>query len=51
MSIIIFDLGLWRNIFDVGEYLWIFLFFSLLFRRLVNVYSLMLFKVRGSLRF
>lgn len=46
-----FDRGLNRRIFDIGEYLWIYIYFSLLFSRLVNIYSLLLFKVAGSLRF
>ena len=49
--IFIYDLGLYSKFSDIGEYLWIYLFFSFLFNRLVIGYSLNLFKVRGSLRF
>jgi hypothetical protein len=49
--IYIYDYGLWRKFRDVGEFLWIFLFFSFLFNRLVITYSLNLFKISGSLRF
>ena len=46
-----YDSGLIRKFSDVGEFLWIFLFFRFLFNRLVAGYSLNLFKVAGSLRF
>ena len=49
--IFLYDRGRLSKIFDVGEYLWIFLFFGTVFRNLVNLYSLNLFKVSGSLRF
>lgn len=47
----IFDSGLITKLNDVGEYIWIFMFFSLIFRNLLYIYSLLLFKVAGSLRF
>lgn len=47
----LFDLGNFSKFLDVGENLWIFLFFSFLFNSLVIGYSLRLFKVSGSLRF
>lgn len=43
--------GLMSKFSDVGEYLWIFLFFAYLFNLLVSSYSYYLFKVSGSLRF
>lgn len=46
-----YDSGIIRKFSDVGEFLWIFLFFRFLFNRLVAGYSLNLFKVFGSLRF
>lgn len=46
-----YDLGNFSKFSDVGESLWIFLFFRFLFNRLVIGYSLRLFKVSGSLRF
>lgn len=49
--VFIFDSGLYRNFSNIGEFLWIFLFFSFLFNSLVMGYSLNLFKVSGSLRF
>lgn len=49
--IYIFDSGLFSKFTDVGEFLWIYLFFSVLFNFLVTTYSLNLFKVSGSLRF
>lgn len=49
--IIIYDSGLIIKISDVGEYFWIYLFFSVLFSLLVTIYSLNLFKRNGSLRF
>lgn len=50
-SLLLFDLGGFRKFRDIGEFLWMYLYFALLFSNLVNVYSLRLFKVRGSLRF
>ena len=50
-SIYLFDSGLYSKFSDVGEFLWIYLFFSFLFNVLVMRYSLNLFKVSGSLRF
>ena len=47
----VYDLGIFSNFSDVGEYLWIYLFFRFLFNVLVISYSLNLFKVSGSLRF
>jgi len=49
--IYLYDRGVIRKFSDVGEFLWIFLFFRFLFNRLVVGYSLNLFKVSGSLRF
>ena len=51
LSMSLFDLGLYRNFSNIGEYIWIYLFFSFLFNRLVSSYSLNLFKISGSLRF
>lgn len=45
-----YDGGLVRKFSDIGEFMWMFLFFGFLFNRLVMVYSLNLFKVSGSLR-
>ena len=50
-TIYLFDSGPISKFRDVGEYLWIYLFFRFLFNRLVMGYSLNLFKVSGSLRF
>ena len=47
----IFDSGVMTKFSDVGDYLWMYLFFGFLFNRLVITYSLNLFKVSGSLRF
>nr|AFQ97027.1 NADH dehydrogenase subunit 6 [Habrotrocha constricta] len=47
----IYDSGLYVKFSDVGEFMWMFLFFSFLFNSLVMVYSLNLFKISGSLRF
>lgn len=47
----IFDFGVFIKFSDVGEYLWIYLFFSFLFNGLVIGYSINLFKISGSLRF
>ncbi len=47
----IFDIGLYSKFSDIGEFLWIYLFFAFLFNRLISGYSLNLFKVSGSLRF
>lgn len=49
--IFMFDIGIVTKISDVGEYLWMYLFFRFLFNVLVIRYSLNLFKVAGSLRF
>lgn len=49
--IIIFESGLIVKFSDVGEFFWMFLFFSVVFSLLVTVYSLNLFKTAGSLRF
>ena len=46
-----YDTGIVRKFSDVGEFMWIYLFFRFLFNRLVAGYSLNLFKVSGSLRF
>jgi hypothetical protein len=46
-----YDGGLMRKFSDVGEWMWMYLFFRFLFNRLVVGYSLNLFKVSGSLRF
>ena len=45
------DLGVYSKFSDVGEFIWIYLFFRFLFNRLVIGYSLNLFKISGSLRF
>lgn len=47
----LFDIGNFSKFSDIGEGLWIYLFFSFLFNRLVMGYSLNLFKISGSLRF
>lgn len=47
----VWDRGVYISLGNVGEYLWIFLFFRFLFNSLVTRYSLCLFKVVGSLRF
>ena len=47
----VFDAGLSVKFSDVGEFLWIYLFFSIVFSFLVTIYSLNLYKNRGSLRF
>lgn len=47
----LYDTGLYVNFSDVGDFLWIYLFFRVLFRLIVTLYSLNLFKVAGSLRF
>jgi len=47
----LFDRGLYSKFSDVGEFMWIYLFFAFLFNSLVAGYSLNLFKVSGSLRF
>ena len=49
--VIMYDSGLVSKFRDVGEFLWIYLFFRFLFNSLVRGYSLNLFKVSGSLRF
>ena len=46
-----YDSGLVSKFRDVGEFIWVYLFFRFLFNRLVISYSLNLFKVSGSLRF
>lgn len=47
----LYDQGLYRKFSDLGEFLWMYLFFSFLFNVIVVTYSLNLFKVSGSLRF
>lgn len=47
----LYDNGLYIKFSDVGEYMWMFLFFRFVFNALVINYSLNLFKVSGSLRF
>jgi len=47
----LWDRGFYRKFGDLGEFIWIYLFFRILFNSLVIVYSLRLFKVSGSLRF
>lgn len=47
----LYDYGVFRKFSDIGESLWIYLFFRFLFNSLVISYSLNLFKVSGSLRF
>ncbi len=47
----LYDFGSYIKLSDVGEFLWIFLFFGFLFNRLVVGYSIRLFKISGSLRF
>jgi hypothetical protein len=47
----IVDLGLVSKFRDLGEHLWIYLFFRFLFNRLITIYCLNLFKISGSLRF
>ena len=49
--VFIYDTGVFSKFSDVGEFIWMYLFFSFLFNRLVTGYSLNLFKVSGSLRF
>lgn len=49
--IYLFDLGGFSKFSDVGEFLWMYLFFRFLFNSLVTSYSLNLFKISGSLRF
>lgn len=49
--VFLFDSGLYSNFSRIGEFLWIYLFFSFMFNSLVMGYSLNLFKVSGSLRF
>ena len=46
-----FDSGIRLKFSDVGDFFWIYLFFRVVFRFLVTIYSLNLFKVSGSLRF
>ena len=45
------DSGVYSKFSDLGEYMWIYLFFRFLFNALVIGYSVNLFKVSGSLRF
>jgi hypothetical protein len=47
----IIDRGAMRKFIDVGEFMWIYLFFRFIFNILINSYSLNLFKISGSLRF
>ena len=49
--IFLFDSGVFVKFADVGESLWIYLFFRFLFNGLVISYSINLFKISGSLRF
>jgi hypothetical protein len=54
LSVLIFNLydyGVFRKFSDVGEFMWIYLFFRFFFNILVIGYSMNLFKVSGSLRF
>lgn len=48
---IIFDRGVRIKFSDIGEFIWIYLFFRVVFSLLVTIYSLNLFKNSGSLRF
>ena len=50
-SIFLLDHGVIVKFSDIGEFLWIYLFFRVVFSVLVTVYSLNLFKNSGSLRF
>ncbi len=50
-TLILFDLGVFSKFSDIGEFIWIYLFFRFLFNSLVIGYSVRLFKVSGSLRF
>nr|AFQ97022.1 NADH dehydrogenase subunit 6 [Macrotrachela quadricornifera]AFQ97023.1 NADH dehydrogenase subunit 6 [Macrotrachela quadricornifera]AFQ97024.1 NADH dehydrogenase subunit 6 [Macrotrachela quadricornifera]AFQ97025.1 NADH dehydrogenase subunit 6 [Macrotrachela quadricornifera]AFQ97028.1 NADH dehydrogenase subunit 6 [Macrotrachela quadricornifera] len=50
-SVIVYDIGLYSKFSDIGEFMWMFLFFSFLFNSLIMCYSLNLFKISGSLRF
>jgi len=47
----VYDGGSYIKLSDVGEFLWIFLFFGFLFNSLVVGYSIRLFSIFGSLRF
>jgi hypothetical protein len=49
--IYMYDFGLFAKFSDVGEFLWMMLFFRFFFNRLVMGYSVNLFKISGSLRF
>lgn len=49
--IFLFDRGVFVKFSDVGESLWMYLFFRFLFNGLVITYSINLFKISGSLRF
>ncbi len=49
--IYLYDYGVFRKFCDLGEFIWIYLFFRFLFNSLVIIYSLNLFKISGSLRF
>jgi len=49
--IYLYDYGLFSKFSDVGEFMWIYLFFRFFFNGLVMGYSINLFKVSGSLRF
>lgn len=49
--IFLFDRGIILKFSDVGEFIWIYLFFRFIFNSLVIIYSLNLFKISGSLRF
>jgi hypothetical protein len=49
--VIMFDSGVIIKFSDIGEFFWMYLFFSRVFSLLVTIYSLNLFKTAGSLRF
>lgn len=49
--IYLYDLGIYIKFRDVGDFMWIYIFFRVVFRILVTSYSLNLFKISGSLRF
>lgn len=51
VTMYLFDQGNFVKFSDVGEYIWMYLFFRFLFNGLVIGYSMTLFKVAGSLRF
>lgn len=45
------DLGIFSKFSDIGEFIWMYLFFRFMFNSLIISYSLNLFKISGSLRF